>query len=262
MKTPSQFITLLTLTTGIRRFGTIPLLIWIALTTTVAYMMTLYNSDMFMLQEPNGARQDFWAVQIAYGFALYGFLMVVASPMAMEFFAGMPAAAALEFLFTRAVDRVIFLRAERVAFLIILIGPLLLNLALSPLAERMNAGALRGTIPAHEPERYAGWLIWLALLVMYLSFGYFLLVIKWLQGLVYRYRETKRGRWLIACVAWAPHLSLFAAIIVLGCLRIDVYGASFNVFASHPALCTIGLLALVGLVQLKSERNLRKMDFP
>jgi hypothetical protein len=258
MKTPGQFIPLLTLMTGIRRYGIIPLLIWIAITTTIAHMMTLYNAEVFAMTEPNETRQNIWAVQIAYGGALYGILMVVASPMALEFFAGMPAAAALEFLFTRAVDRVIFLRAERVAFFIILIVPLLLNLALSTLAGGPNAG----TIPPYEPERYAGWLVWLALLVMYLSFGYFLLVIKWLQGLVYRYWETRRGRWLIACVAWAPILSLSTAMIVLGCLRINIFLESFIVFARHPALCTAGVLALICLVQLMSERNLRKLDFP
>jgi hypothetical protein len=142
MKTPGQFIPLLTLTTGIHRFGIIPLLIWIAITTTIAYMMTLYNAEVFAMMEPNQSRQDIWAVQIAYGGALYGLLMVVASPMALEFFAGMPAAAALEFLFTRAVDRVIFLRAERVAFFSILIVPLLLNLALSTLAGGPNAGTI------------------------------------------------------------------------------------------------------------------------
>lgn len=243
------------LTTGIRRFGIIPLLIWIAVTTGVAHVMTLYNADAFFMMEP----KDFWAIQAAYGSALYGLLLVVASPLAFDFFAGMPVNAAMEFLFTRAVDRVIFLRAERVAFFIILIVPLLLNLALSPLAQSPDSGA---TILPHEPERYAGWLVWLALLVMYLSFGYFLLVVKRLQGLVYRYRETRRGRWLIACVAWAPMLSLLAAMIVLGCLRINIYLDSFIVFARHPLLCTVGVLALICLVQFVSERNLRKLDFP
>ena len=97
---------------------------------------------------------------------------------------------------------------------------------------------------------------------MYLSFGYFLLVVKWLQGLVYRYQETKRGRWLIACVVWAPLLSFSVAMIVLGCLRINVYLESFIVFARHPALCTAGVLVLICLVQFMSERNLRKLDFP
>jgi len=93
-----------------------------------------------------------------WGCMIWFFLMLVATPLPFQLLGGL---VSLEFLFTRAVDRGLWLRTERAAVMIIVLGPLILNLLLSPLSPKLafdrarfrftGGVGLAGALPEHIP---------------------------------------------------------------------------------------------------------------
>jgi len=188
------------------------------------------------------------------------FLMMLSTATMLELAVGMPAGALIEFLFTRALDRGIYLRAERVAQFIVLIGPLALNLAISPFAPEMDFGSEQLRL-RHEPELFAGWLAWAGMLCIYLVAGYHVLVAKPLKKLAIRHTETKRGLWLILVIAYAPVATVLPVIGILAAVRINFYGGCFQFFVRHLFISLLGLLALIAIIQPLSERGIRRLEF-
>jgi hypothetical protein len=261
MKTSRPFPSLLTVLLGIRRFGLVPVLLWFGLSTAVLYVTTVFSSGVWVqLQLPGQTKQDFFGAQFAAGCALYLFLMILSTPMMLEFASGMPAGGMLEFLFTRALDRGIFLRAERTAQFVLLIGPLLLNLAISPFAPELDFGSEQVRL-RHEPEMFAAWMAWAGMLCIYVVAGYHVFAAKPVQKLVIRYNASKRGLWLVFVTAYAPVAVILPVIAICAAMRINLYEECFLFFYGHPVISLLGLLALVSVVQPLSERGIRKLEF-
>jgi hypothetical protein len=261
MKKPRPFPSLLTVLLGFRRFGPVPLLLWFGLSTPVLYAVTIFSPALWAsLQAQGQTRQEFFGAQFAVGCALYVFLMMLSTPTMLELAAGMPVGTLIEFLFTRALDRRIFLRAERVAQFIVLIGPLAVNLAISPFAPVLDFDSEQPRF-RHETELFAGWLVWAGTLCIYLVAGYHVLVAKRLKKLVIRHTETKRGVWLVLVVAYAPVIMVLPVIAIFAAIRVNIYGECFQFFIRHMVISLLGLLALVAIVQPMSERRIRKLEF-
>jgi hypothetical protein len=261
MKTPHPFSSLLTVLLGFRRFGPVPLLLWFGLSTAVLYAVTIFSPALWAaLQAQGQTRQDFFGAQFTAACALYMFMTMLSTPTMLQLAAGMPAGALIEFLFTRALDRGNFLRAERVAQFIVLVGPLVLNLAVSPFAPVLDFDSDQPRL-RHEPELFAGWLALAGTLCIYLVAGYHVLVAKRLKKLAIRHAETKRGLWLVLVVAYAPVVMVLPVIAVFAAMRVNIYGECFQFFVRHMVISLLGLLALVAIVQPMSERRIMKLEF-
>jgi hypothetical protein len=261
MKTRRPFLSLFALFLGIRRFGLVPLLLWLGLATGVLYFISIFNSALWLgLQPQEHTRQDFFGVQIAVGCGVYMFLLVLLTPVLIEFVSGMPVGQLIEFFFTRAVNRRVFLRAERLAQFVILIGPLLLNLALSPYVRELDFGSGGIHLP-HEPVLFAAWLTWAGILCIYLVSGYHLLAVTRIQKLAIQYNTATQGHWLVVLAVYAPLLFITGVIAIFATMRINIYEQFFWLFARHLWLSWAGLAALVCVVQPLSERNLQKLEF-
>jgi hypothetical protein len=237
MTTRRQFLSLVRVLLGIARFGPIPLFLWFGLMTSVLYAVSIFSSEVWLRLGPQGNTwQDFIGAQIAADGALYIFLLVFSTPIMLEFTSGMPAGALIEFFFTRAMDRSIFVRNERVAQLVILIGPLLLNLAISPFAPEFDFGS-EGIHLAHEPVRFAAWLVWAGVLCIYLVVAYQVFSARRIQKLAVDRVAAKRGVWMVFVAAYAPALVICAGVAICASMRINLYGGCFWLYERHPARC-------------------------
>jgi hypothetical protein len=268
MNTPRRIPSLLNLLLGIRCFGPVPLLLWFGVSTYLAYGTTVFNTALMSgLESQAQTRQDFMGAQVAAGGALYVFLMMICAPTMLEMATGMPARALLEFLFTRALNRGTFLRAERLAQVIFLTGPLFLNLAISPFAPKLDFGPEYSffrhqfQLPFSEVELFAAWLAWSGVLCIYLVAGYHLVATKLLRGLILRRSAMKRGSWLIFLTAYGPVAAILPVITLCASMRINVFELSFSFFGRHLVVSLLGLLALISVVQPLSERGIRKLEF-
>jgi hypothetical protein len=246
---------------GIRRFGVFPLLVWLGLATGVLHFISIFNSALWQgLQAEGHTKQDFFGIQIAAGCAVYMFLLVLLTPILLEFVTGMPAGQLIEFFFTRALDRRIFLRAERMAQLVILIGPLLLNQALAPLIQKLDFGS-EGIPIGPEPIVFAAWMTWAGILCIYLVAAYHLFAVKRIQKLAIQHNTRTQCHWRVLLAVYAPLLFTTGVIAIFVAMRINIYEQCFLWFARHLLLSEVGLVALVCVVQPLSGRNIQKLQF-
>jgi len=198
----------------------------------------------------------------------------------------------LEFLLTRAVDRGLWVRAERAAVIIIGLGPLILNLALSPLGpklafERAAAGSAAVAVQErysrvfpgshfttvdspgqteqlvirHGTEVFAAWLVWVGMVCVFLVAAYFALVFPAWQRAARRHSRSKPWPWLGNAMANAPAYLPVFLVLLCAALRVNILEASFLLFACHPVLMTAALVALVSIAEPLSERNIKVLEF-
>jgi hypothetical protein len=266
---------------GWNRFGPIPLLAWLVaygfVVTVVA--KALPNEWMLASHSPSA----FGSVQVSSGAGLWMFMLLVSTPLPFVVLGG---ANSLEFLFTRAVDRRVWLRVERVAVLVIAILPLVVNLAVSPWRGKLTveagspevqahylsifpgshaaaaeSGAEQGLVIEHGTETVAAWLLWAGLMVVFLVAGYFSAVFCWWQRWSWHHSKSKWRPWLGTLMVSAPGnfvIVLFLFTLISGA---NIYEECFFLFAGHPVLSVVALVVLIRVVQPWTERNIGRLEF-
>ena len=283
MKKPVQFFPILKQMLGFCRFGPLPLLVWLGITTAC-----LVVSSVFLLMQ-HQTQPDFMGALFIWCCMIWLFLMLVATPVPFQMLGGL---VSLEFLFTRAIDRALWLRTERTAVMIIALGPLILNLLLSPLSpklafDRADAGsptaALQDrylkTFPGsrivpgdgsgqseqlvvrHGTQIVAAWLIWTGAVIIFLVAAYWSLVFTRWQRAGWHHNKSRWRPWLGTLMIQTPHFVPPVLLVVCAALRINPCEESFLLFARHPVMSALALIALVLVVQPLSERNIRKLEF-
>ena len=287
MKKTSQFLPLLKQMLGLYRYGQIPLLLWFLSCGIVFYFGLIVLPVAWMHGHNGGSvgEANFLSIVI-----LWGFLMMVATPLPFQLLGGLTS---LEFIFTRAVDRAVWLRAERAAVAVIALGPLILNLALlpwqPPLAIEPAAANSPGVkiqerylaifpgshlepaskssakeeqlIIHHGNAMFAAWLLWTGLSLICLVAAYFSIVFTAWQRAGWHHSKSKHRTWLGAVIVNAPAFAPIFLIIICLLARFNIFEESFLLFASHPVLWALGLAALIAVVQPMAERNIKKMEF-
>ena len=282
MKKPRQFLPLLKQMLGIYRFGPVPLLLWFLSCGIVLYFGAI--SSLFPMEWMRGHDGTGFEGQFVSTVTLWFFVMIVATPLPFLVLGG---PASLEFLFTRAVDRAQWLRTERMAVIILAVAPLLLNLALSPWESKLafDAAEPGSTVAVnqvrymnifpgsqltatgaqlvirHGTEMFAAWLVWSALVGIFLAAGYFTVVFTAWQRAGWHHSKSKWQPWLGGVMVNTP---AFAVVLVSGfCMAtgVNIYEESFLWFARHPVPAVLALLALILVVQPLSERNIKKLEF-
>lgn len=283
MKKPNQFLPALKQMLGFNRFGPLPLLGWLGLSTAC-----LVVSSVFLLMQ-HQTQPDFMGALFIWCCMISLCLMLVATPLPFQMLGGL---VSLEFLFTRAIDRAVWLRTERTAVLIFAVGPLILNLLLSPLSpklafDRAEAGSSAAALqqrylnifpgsqwtPADssgEPEQlvirhgtqmFAAWLVWSGTALAFLMAGYWSLVLTQWQRAGWHHSHSKWRPWLGFIMIQSPLCAPVAALVVCAALRINPCEECFLLFARHPVAMVLALVALILVVHPLSERNIRKLEF-
>jgi hypothetical protein len=284
MKPPNQFLPLLKQMLGFYRYGPLALLGWLALSTTC-----LVLSGIFMLMQQPSATPDFLCALFVWCCLLWFFLTLVATPLPFQMLGGL---VSLEFLFTRALDRARWLRTERLAVIVIALGPLFLNLLLSPLSPRLMfdraepgtpaaavleryqaifpgsqvvaadpSGSPEQIVIAHGTEMFAFWLLWIGAVILFLVAAYWSVV----------FRQWQRGGWHHSKSRWRPWLGMLMIhtpigapvflVFLCAAWRFNPCEQCYLYFAQHPLACCLALVALILGVQWLTERNIRKLEF-
>jgi hypothetical protein len=217
------------------------------------------------------------------------FLMLVATPLPFQMLGGL---VSLEFLFTRAIDRARWLRTERVAVMIIALGPLILNLLLSPLSpdlafDRADSGSAAAALqqrylvafpdsrwtsagPSGQPgqlvirhgtEMFAAWLVWSGTALIFLVAGYWSLVFTQWQRAGWHHSKSRWRPLLGVAMVQLPFCISLGLLVACAAWRINPIEDGFLFFAHHPVVMMLALIALILSVQSWSERNIRKLEF-
>ena len=283
MKTPRQFLPTLKQMLGLYRFGPLPLLVWLSLTTAC-----LVVSSVFVLMQ-HQTQPDFMGALFVWCCMIWLFVTLVATPLPFQMLGGL---VSLEFLFTRAIDRAVWLRTERAAVMIIALGPLILNLLFSPLSpklafDRAEAGspaaALQDryldTFPAsqwtkadasgpaeqlvirHGTQMFAAWLVWVGTVLIFLMAGYWSFVFTQWQRAGWHHSKSKWRPWLGFVMIQSPFWLPMIGLVVCAALRINPCEEGFLFFARHPVAMALALIALIVVVQPWTERNIKKLEF-
>jgi hypothetical protein len=290
MKKPRQVLPLLKVMLGFHRFGPLPLLLYLAIAGAILLASSVFLPIGWMEAH---ARRGFWGEQLFVGCCVWWyFLMLIATPLPFLVLGG---ATSLEFLFTRAIDRGLWLRTERLAVIIIGLGPLIINLLLSPLGPELafepfdpvesgstaaraqqrylqvfpgshmtvadSSGKAQQLVIPHGTEIFAAWLVWFGILCIFLVAAYFSIAFTAWQRAGWHHSKSPARNWLGALMIHVPTYAPLGLLFVCAALRINLFEESFLLFASHPLLLTIALVILVILIQRMTERNIRKMEF-
>ncbi len=216
------------------------------------------------------------------------FLIIGASPLPILLLGG---PTSLEFLFTRAIDRRKWLRAEHAVILILIVGPLLVNLMVSlwrpdlsvepgpagsGLALRQaqylkifSGSHLSPKMPGepqlliirHGAEMFAAWLVWFGTLTIFLAAGYFTVVFRAWQRGGWHHSKSPHRNWLGALMLQLPTWGPLLVVTALALLRINIFEVSFLLFARDPWMLTAGLIALIFFAETLGERNIQKLEF-
>jgi hypothetical protein len=283
MNTPRQFVPVLKQMLGFYRYGLLPLLVWLGLSTTC-----LVVSAVFMLMQ-HQTQPDFLGALFVWCCLIWFFLMLVATPLPFQMLGGL---VSLEFLFTRAIDRARWLSTERTAVMIFTLGPLLLNLLFSPLSPKLAFDRAEAGTPAaalqerylkifpgsrmiaadaggqteqlvirHGTELFAAWLLWAGTALVFLVAGYWSLVFTQWQRAGWHHSKSRWRPWLGFLMVQMPFYLPLAGLVACAVFRFNPSEECFLFFASHPVALTLGLIALILIVQPLSERNIRKLEF-
>jgi len=284
MNTPRQFLPVLKQMLGFYRYGPLPLLVWLGVSTTC-----LVASAVFMLmQHPTQA--DFMGALFIWCCLIWFFFMLVATPLPFQTLGGL---VSLELLFTRAIDRGLWLRTERTAVMIIALLPLILNLLLSPLSPKLefdraepgspaatlqeryltafpgsrivttadSSGQSEQLVIKHGTEMFAAWLVWAGTALVFLVAGYWSLVFTQWQRAGWHHSKSRLRPWLGFLMVQMPFYLPLAGLVACAALRFNPCEGCFLFFVGHPVALTLGLIVLILIVQPLSERNIRKMEF-
>jgi|ERR1700722_7490183 len=286
MKTPRQFLPLLKLMLGFYRYGPLPILIYLIVCTAVFFFSLVYFPIGWI---ESHARPGNPLGQYVMAFGLMWFLvMIIATPLPAQILGG---ATSLEFLFTRAIDRGLWLRAERVTVIIIALGPLILNLLLSPWGPKLVYENSSAGFPAaavlqryqqifpgsdllppdaksgprllvnHGNVMFAAWALWLGLVGVFLVAAYFSTVFRLWQQTGWHHSRSKLRPWLGRLMVEFPPWSIVPLFILCGVLHFNLFEESFLLFAAHPIWMIAALVVLISIVQPLSERNIKKLEF-
>jgi hypothetical protein len=131
----------------------------------------------------------------------------------------------------------------------------------SQLTKVDSAGNSEQLVISHGTEVFAAWLLWFGMGCMFLVAAYFSLVFTAWQRAGWHHSTSKRRPWLGAVMVNAPAYSPVPLLIFCAALRVNIFEESFLLFASHPVLMAIALVALILVVQRLSERNIKKLEF-
>jgi hypothetical protein len=192
----------------------------------------------------------------------------------------------LEFLFTRAINRRLLFRARATVFFILVLTPLFINLALSPLAPPTSFGLAESTSPAavrryehyrrafpasrpatnpalvlpgqitipHGAVAFTAWLAWVGALCFVLLQAYGVLIAK----------RVKPNQWRTVPLAAAPLLALLLCFFILTRTpinaRLDICERSFLFFSTYPVPLVMALAALALVLQVWCERRFSKLE--
>ena len=283
MNTPRQFLPVLKQMLGFYRYGPLPLLVWLGVSTTC-----LVVSAVFILMQ-HQPQADFIGPLFIWCCFIWFFFMLVATPLPFQTLGGL---VSLEFLFTRAIDRARWLRTERTAVMIFALGPLLLNLLLSPLSPRLAFDCAEAGTPAvalqerylkifpgsqviaadadgqteqlvirHGTEMFAAWLLWAGTALAFLVAGYWTFVFTRWQRAGWHHSKSVWRPWLGFLMVQTPFYVPLIGLVACAAWRFNPCEELFLFFARHPVALTLGLIALILLVQPLSERNIRKLEF-
>ena len=288
MKKPRQVWPLLKQMLGFYRFGPLPLLYFVAASTVALVAGSL---DCFPVAWMRiHSEQKFWAEPLFLTCSvLWYFLMLISTPLPFMMLGG---SVSLEFLFTRAIDRGIWLRTERLAVIIFAVSPLLLNLLFSPFGpvlafEPVPTGTKAGAVqeqylkafpgshvaPISEPGNggqliithgavtFAAWLAWCGMAALFLVATYFSVVFTAWQRAGWHHSKSEWRPWLGALMVYAPSFSMIPLAIIFSIFQINILEFSFLFFATHAVALTFGLIALVIASQILTERNIKKLEF-
>lgn len=206
---------------------------------------------------------------------------------------------AFEFMFTRAIDRRRLFRTRTAVIYLVLLGPLLLNLLVSAGSRETTIGAdtsdpgsaaLRreqysNAFPASRPKEagvypkegtvggwpitalklleqpapmvipraamvLSAWILWMGTLGLLLMQGYCVLVA----------RHVQNNPWLAGMAIGGPIVAASLLAPWIPKLYPDLFEQSFLFFARNLVPLLIGLLALVPVVQIFSERRFSKLE--
>lgn len=254
MKKPSQIVPLLKLMLGLFRFGPIPLLVWFLSYGTVLYLSTSAPT----IFSDSGLR-SFSGELFGPTIGMFLLLMLISTPLAFQILDG---GTSLEFLFTRAIDRGLWLRAQRIAMVVIVAVPPMINLLLCPWRTRifdqpdgMTYFLIRGM-----GWQFA-WLVWTSLMLIFLAAGYFSIVFTAWQNSGWHHTRSKWRPWLGGLMVNGPALSVVPLILISAALKVNPYVGSYNLFRGHPMACALLLLVLIAWVEPMTERNIKKLEF-
>lgn len=226
----------------------------------------------------------FAAFGVMFGFAFVWWLAITAWLFAFALLPGISnpiqTVRAFEFMFTRAIDRRRLLRTRAAVIHLVLLGPLLLNLLVSAGSSETTLGpdtsepgsvAVRReqyskAFPASHPKEgklqpapiviprgamaLSAWILWLGALGLLTMQGYCVLVARHVQNNPWRAGMAIGGP-IVAAALLAPWIPK---------LYPDLFEQSFLFFARNLVPLLIGLLALVPVVQISSERRFSKLE--
>jgi len=283
MKKPRQFLPVLKQMLGLYRYGPLPLLLWFGVTAAC-----LVVSSVFILMQ-HQTQPDFMGALFVWCCMIWFFLTLVATPLPFQMLGGL---VSLEFLFTRAIDRRLWLRTERIAVIIIALGPLLLNFAFSPLSPKLSfdraeagtpgavlqeryqqafpgsrfvaaesSGPVEQLVVWHGTEMFAAWLVWAGTAIVFLVAGYWSLVFTQWQRAGWHHSSSKWKPWLGFVMVQSPFVAPLGLLVACAALRINPCEDGFLFFARHPFAMVLALIALILIVQPLSERNIKKLEF-
>jgi hypothetical protein len=287
MKKTCQFLPLLKQMLGFHRYGPLPLLIYIAVTAAVLLVSSVFFPIGWMEAH---ARQTSWGQELVWSCLMcWYFLGLISTPLPFQLSGGITS---LEFLFTRAIDRGLYARAGRTATIIFGLGPVILNVVLSPLGPELafepaapgspaaaiqerymrafpgsrlstdgSPGKAEQLVIRHGSEAFAAWLLWIGLVSVFLVAAYFSVVFAAWQRAGWHHSKSRWQPWLGGIMVNGPLYLPILLLIICAALRIDVFEESFLLFAGHPVLMVVALIALILIVQPFSERELRKLEF-
>ena len=271
---------------GFYRYGPMPLVIYHGVSAAVLLASSIFLPLGWMEAHD---RPSLWGQFVVSGCLWWVLLMLVSTPLPFLVLGGVTS---LEFLFTRAVDRGLWLRTERVASIIIGLGPLFLNLLLSPfgpvlafepaapgspaaavqqrylnafpgshLTPGNSSGQTEQLVIRNGTEVFAAWLVWFGLVCVFLVAGYFTLTFAAWQRSGWHHSKARLRPWLGALMVNGPAWLPIFLLLLCASLHFNFLEESFLLFASHPVLMTALLGALILTVQPWSERSIKRLEF-
>ena len=228
----------------------------------------------------------FAAFEDLFGFALVWWLAITGWMFAFALFPGISnpiqSVRAFEFMFTRAIDRRRLFRIRAAVIYLMMLGPLLLNLLVSagapeptlgpdasePVSSTFRQEQYSRTFPASHAKEgrsrlqpallviprgavvLTAWIFWFGTAGLVLMQGYCALLAT----------RVQHSPWLAGIAVGAPVLLAFGLAPRLPRHLPHLYEENFLFFARHLVPLMLGLLALIPLVQLFSERRFRALE--
>jgi hypothetical protein len=287
MKKPDQFLPLLKQMLGFYRFGFLPLFLYELAVGIILCSGAIFSPGpvQWIYSYPESQSGP---VQLMLCGFLWSYLCFVSTAAPLQLLGGVTS---IEFILTRAVNRVVWLRAERVFMLILVAAPLAVNLAVSPwepemVLEPSEPGIIApeaqaryaGTFPSSQlttnksthgerltvprgTEMFAAWMLWAALSAIFLVAGYFTIIFSvWQRSKLY-YSKSKWRDFLAGAIIFAPSFLVVPVFLSWVAWGVNWFEWSFLFFARHTAWSVAALLLLIVLVQPLSERNIQKLEF-